>query len=44
MSARSQLRTPEGLGVQRTGEEPLPTTMEQIRRSVDVVPLLEPPV
>jgi len=26
------------------GWEPLPTTMEQIRRSVDVVPLLEPPV
>ncbi|MYR75148.1 MULTISPECIES: hypothetical protein [unclassified Streptomyces] len=25
------------------GWEPLPTTMEQIRRSVDVVPLLEPP-
>ncbi|MFG2540704.1 hypothetical protein ACGFU4_36240 [Streptomyces sp. NPDC048511] len=26
------------------GWSPLPTTMEQIRRSVDVVPLLEPPV
>lgn len=26
------------------GWEPLPTTMEQVRRSVDVVPLLEPPV
>lgn len=26
------------------GWEPLPTTMEQIRRSVDVVPLLDPPV
>lgn len=26
------------------GWEPLPTTMEQIRRSVDVMPLLEPPV
>ncbi|MCX4606868.1 hypothetical protein OG402_41305 [Streptomyces anulatus] len=25
------------------GWEPLPTTMEQVRRSVDVVPLLEPP-